>query len=189
MTLSIQFCYGRPTGHAVINGPVGRWWLEWCDAGLLAAAPTDARPQGNPLPEWLAQAWEAFWAGRTFELKLCTMKPMVPFFEKVYQQISRVLPGEVISYRDVAERCGSPRAVKAVAHALQSNPWPLFVPEHRVVAEIPNLLSSLNHRRQELCRQLLQYEQVALNLADEIGQSIDFALERVKQAMQNINWR
>ncbi|MFY0989616.1 methylated-DNA--[protein]-cysteine S-methyltransferase [Halomonas sp. C05BenzN] len=41
--------------------------------------------------------------------------------------------GTTISYAELAERIGSPRAVRAVAGACASNPIALAIPCHRVV--------------------------------------------------------
>ena len=42
--------------------------------------------------------------------------------------------GEISSYGQVAELCGSPGAARAVGGALASNPIPIIIPCHRVVA-------------------------------------------------------
>lgn len=42
--------------------------------------------------------------------------------------------GEICSYGQVAELCGSPGAARAVGGALASNPVPIIIPCHRVVA-------------------------------------------------------
>lgn len=54
---------------------------------------------------------------------------------------SSVTRGSVISYGALAVRCGSPRAARAVGGAMAANPWPLYIPCHRVVranAELGN---------------------------------------------------
>jgi methylated-DNA-[protein]-cysteine S-methyltransferase len=55
------------------------------------------------------------------------------FSRRVLQQTSRIPFGSVITYRDVATRAGSPRAVRAAGNALGANPVPIVVPCHRVV--------------------------------------------------------
>lgn len=56
-----------------------------------------------------------------------------PFFRKVYQELRRLPRGESISYKALAERCGSPKGMRAVGQAMAKNPWPLAVPCHRVM--------------------------------------------------------
>lgn len=49
----------------------------------------------------------------------------------LYETVPR---GSVVSYRELGERAGfGPRAARFVGTAMRLNPWPLFVPCHRVV--------------------------------------------------------
>ncbi len=57
-----------------------------------------------------------------------------PFQLRVWTALLKIPPGEVISYGDLAEVAGSPRAARAVGSSMRKNPVPLFVPCHRVVA-------------------------------------------------------
>jgi methylated-DNA-[protein]-cysteine S-methyltransferase len=57
-----------------------------------------------------------------------------PFQLSVYQILDEIPYGEAISYAEVARRLGRPSAVRAVGSANGSNPMPLIVPCHRVVA-------------------------------------------------------
>ena len=57
-----------------------------------------------------------------------------PFQLSVYQILGKIPYGEAISYTEVARRLGRPSAVRAVGAANGSNPLPLIVPCHRVVA-------------------------------------------------------
>ena len=42
--------------------------------------------------------------------------------------------GETVSYGELAEMAGRPRAARAVGTAMRSNPLPFVIPCHRVVA-------------------------------------------------------
>ena len=53
----------------------------------------------------------------------------------VWLEIAKIPYGETISYTQLAERVGFPRAVRAVASACGANPVPLIIPCHRVVAK------------------------------------------------------
>jgi methylated-DNA-[protein]-cysteine S-methyltransferase len=55
------------------------------------------------------------------------------FTRRVLQATSRIRYGDLRTYTQVAERAGSPRAVRAAGNALGSNPIPIVVPCHRVV--------------------------------------------------------
>jgi AraC family transcriptional regulator of adaptative response/methylated-DNA-[protein]-cysteine methyltransferase len=56
------------------------------------------------------------------------------FQERVWQGLREIPAGETASYTDVAERIGSPDAVRAVAQACGANMLAVAVPCHRVVA-------------------------------------------------------
>ena len=55
------------------------------------------------------------------------------FQQRVWQALREIPAGSTVSYREVAERIGSPGAVRAVAHACATNPLAVAIPCHRVV--------------------------------------------------------
>lgn len=55
------------------------------------------------------------------------------FQERVWRVLREIPPGTTASYAEIAERIGSPRAVRAVAQACASNPIAVAIPCHRVV--------------------------------------------------------
>jgi methylated-DNA-[protein]-cysteine S-methyltransferase len=57
-----------------------------------------------------------------------------PFRKKVWAALRRIPHGRTFSYGEIAQRVGSPGASRAVGGACGSNPIPLFIPCHRVIA-------------------------------------------------------
>ena len=57
-----------------------------------------------------------------------------PFNLRVYELARGILPGQTLSYGEVAARLGEPQAARAVGQALGANPFPIIVPCHRVLA-------------------------------------------------------
>ncbi len=55
------------------------------------------------------------------------------FTEKVLDALSAIPYGETLSYGEVAEKAGSPRASRAVGTICRLNTFPLFIPCHRVL--------------------------------------------------------
>ena len=55
------------------------------------------------------------------------------FQQRVWRALREVPAGETASYREIAERIGSPGASRAVARACASNPVAVAIPCHRVV--------------------------------------------------------
>jgi methylated-DNA-[protein]-cysteine S-methyltransferase len=58
---------------------------------------------------------------------------ITPFRRAVMEECARIPAGETRSYGWLAEQVGKPRAARAVGRVMATNPWPLFVPCHRVV--------------------------------------------------------
>lgn len=57
-----------------------------------------------------------------------------PFQTSVWKELLKIPYGNVITYAEVAEKIGSPRAARAVGNAVGANPIPIIVPCHRIVA-------------------------------------------------------
>jgi len=55
------------------------------------------------------------------------------FQERVWRALREIPPGTTVSYTEIAERIGSPRAVRAVAQACATNHIAVAIPCHRVV--------------------------------------------------------
>lgn len=55
------------------------------------------------------------------------------FQQRVWQALRQIPPGQTASYAQIAERIGSPKAVRGVASACAANPLAVVIPCHRVV--------------------------------------------------------
>jgi AraC family transcriptional regulator of adaptative response/methylated-DNA-[protein]-cysteine methyltransferase len=55
------------------------------------------------------------------------------FQERVWQALRKVPVGTTVTYTEIAQKLGSPRAVRAVAQACAANPIAVAIPCHRVV--------------------------------------------------------
>ena len=55
------------------------------------------------------------------------------FTDRVLHTVARIPYGRTLSYGEVAEKAGNPRAFRAAGTACGANPVPLIVPCHRVV--------------------------------------------------------
>lgn len=58
---------------------------------------------------------------------------MTDFEKKVYSYVLTIPAGRVLTYKQVAEALGRPRAFRAIGNALNKNPNLIQVPCHRVV--------------------------------------------------------
>jgi AraC family transcriptional regulator of adaptative response/methylated-DNA-[protein]-cysteine methyltransferase len=57
------------------------------------------------------------------------------FQQRVWQALRKVPAGATVSYRELAERIGAPKAARAVAQACGANPIAVAIPCHRVVRQ------------------------------------------------------
>ena len=65
------------------------------------------------------------------------------FEREVYEAARRLAPGRVCTYEELAEITGHRGEGRAVDVALGRNPWPLIVPDHRVLPTPGTTLSGL----------------------------------------------
>lgn len=57
------------------------------------------------------------------------------FQQKVFDAVSRIEPGKIITYKGVAESLGKAGAAQAVGSAVAKNPVSYFLPTHRVLPQ------------------------------------------------------
>ncbi|MFN2363135.1 MAG: methylated-DNA--[protein]-cysteine S-methyltransferase, partial [Halarsenatibacteraceae bacterium] len=55
------------------------------------------------------------------------------FQQKILKETVRIPYGQTVSYKELAEKAGSPRAWQAAGQALKNNKLPVIIPCHRVV--------------------------------------------------------
>ena len=94
---------------------------------------------------------------KAFQLPV-DLSGMTPFQQTVLNEVSKVPRGEVVTYGDLARRIGKPRAARAVGQALGSNPVPIVVPCHRVIASDGSLGGYSGRRGVETKEALLMLE-------------------------------
>lgn len=61
------------------------------------------------------------------------------FQKTVWKQLQKIEYGKTVSYTQVAQAIGKPKAVRAVASACGANPLALIIPCHRVIGKSGNL--------------------------------------------------
>jgi methylated-DNA-[protein]-cysteine S-methyltransferase len=135
-------------------GPCG---LAWNEAGLtwvqlpeedrdatrarLLSKVSDAGVMATPkkLPSWVKDAMarvREHLAGKPQDLARVPLdvSRVTPFTAKVFRAAQAVPAGRTTTYGELAGMVGSPGASRAVGRAMATNPWPVIVPCHRVVA-------------------------------------------------------
>ena len=116
---------------------------EHTEARLLAKAESPgSRAAPRAKPAWVTHAIElarAHLDGSASSTPDLATVPLdlsrvTPFAEKVYRELQRVPAGSTVTYGELARAVGSPGAPRAIGRAMATNPFPLFVPCHRVLA-------------------------------------------------------
>lgn len=65
---------------------------------------------------------------------LLDLEQLPPFTATVLSELRSIPFGQVITYKELAHRVGNPKAARAIGNACGRNPFPLFIPCHRVIA-------------------------------------------------------
>jgi methylated-DNA-[protein]-cysteine S-methyltransferase len=111
----------------------------------------------------LRRRLEAFAAGEPSEFDdiELALSPLTAFQQRVIAETRRVAYGQTVTYGELAERAGSPRAARAVGTVMSGNRVPIIIPCHRVLASGGRLGGYSAPRGIELKRRLLDMEAAA----------------------------
>ena len=98
--------------------------LDWDDAGGFL---------GTPLLHAVAQQLYQYFAGerRDFDFPIAPVCTLTE--QAVFTELRRIPFGSTLGYGDIARRLGA--ATKDVIAACRSNPIPILIPSHRVIAD------------------------------------------------------
>lgn len=120
---------------------IGRLLLTLMDRLAVLDPPTADREM-HPLPvepragvaQPVADALGAYAAGHVAALDaLAVTQPGTAFRQAAWAALRGITPGAPVSYTELAQRAGSPRAVRAAGGACAANLVAVVVPCHRVV--------------------------------------------------------
>ena len=112
---AVRYIYFPKNGKAV---KPERNWVESA-AGPVAQAVTQLRE---------------YFAGERTDFDLPLAFEGTPFQRTVWRKLQEIPYGETISYGELAERIGKPKASRAVGSANGANRIPIVIPCHRVLA-------------------------------------------------------
>jgi len=133
--------------HSYVDSPLGPLLLTG-DGEALTGLYTDQHGRlptdlGHRADEEFTQArdqLEEYFAGQREDFDLPISAPGTAFQNAVWQALRRIRYGSTMTYREVAEEIGNPRAVRAVGSANSRNPISIIVPCHRVVGSDGSLI-------------------------------------------------
>jgi methylated-DNA-[protein]-cysteine S-methyltransferase len=140
-------------GYTLFDTPIGRCAVAWSAVGIMALqlperheAATVARLRRRnpglerrepPAPVRRAiKAIQRMLDGAGTELSdiVLDLGGLSPFQRRVYQAARAIPAGRTVSYGALAAQLGKPGAARAIGRAMGSNPVPIIVPCHRVLA-------------------------------------------------------
>ena len=142
---------GETIRHAIVDGPFGRaligatekgiCWLSFDGKGGPAAQLREMQADWPAArfvedADFIAPAAErafAFARGMALDQPLGLHVQGTNFQLKVWEALLKIPFGETCTYRDIAERIGSPKASRAVGAAVGANMISLLIPCHRVI--------------------------------------------------------
>ena len=136
--------------YTIMNSPVGKLLLAQSKKGLNHIIfeyqihqfesilhkkyPNQPIERNNAALQPVVDQLKAYFSGErnTFNLNLDLVMP--PFQMDALNVVKQIPYGSYLTYKEVAERAGNPKAVRAVGSANAHNPLPIVVPCHRVLA-------------------------------------------------------
>jgi methylated-DNA-[protein]-cysteine S-methyltransferase len=133
--------------HSYLDSPLGPLLLTG-DGHSLTGLYTDQHGRlptdlGERADEEFAEArsqLDQYFAGERNDFDLPLNVPGTAFQRAVWQALREIPYGCTMSYREVAERVGSPLAMRAVGSANSRNRISIIVPCHRVVGSDGKLI-------------------------------------------------
>lgn len=111
-----------------------RGMLTAIDLTAQQLPPTPPCSSFGPELEGIVRKYDKLKADAWPDLPLDT-HALTPFTQTVLMTLLHTTPrGTWTTYKQLATACGSPRGARAVGGVMARNPWPLYIPCHRVLA-------------------------------------------------------
>jgi methylated-DNA-[protein]-cysteine S-methyltransferase len=130
------------TYYSWFESPVGPLLLAGTKAGLQLVSFSAGTRTKNVDVEWhedsavfteVVGQLKSYFAGERKAFDLPLVLEGTEFQKKVWTALQDIPYGETVSYKALAQRVGSPKAVRAVGAANGANPIPIIIPCHRVI--------------------------------------------------------
>ncbi len=90
--------------------------------------------------EKAAQQIEEFFQGKRKQFDLKLTPKGTDFQKKVWNQLLQIPFGKTVSYQEITNQLGDPKAIRAVANANGKNPLWIVIPCHRVIGSDGSLI-------------------------------------------------
>lgn len=140
-TITVQH-YSSPCGILLLGSFGDKLCLcDWqvekhrnhVDNRLKRMLHADFKEGSSAIIEKAAGQLDGYFAGKRKAFDLPLLFTGTDFQKKVWEELLKIPFGQTISYKELAQRIGMPKAVRAVANANGANAMSIFVPCHRVI--------------------------------------------------------
>lgn len=126
-----------PLHVAVVEGPLGKVWVE-SDGVLITRLSFEALTvrKVKPPKVLLDAQWQldAYFAKKRKNFDLPVQRSGTRFQKLVWDALEAIPFGQSMTYQGIAEHIGGKAIARTVGNACGSNPVPIIVPCHRVIA-------------------------------------------------------
>ena len=126
----------NPIHRAFLKTPIGYLEVTATEKGIHSLYFLDFRVRVNRVPHEMKESvlqlkeyFNGYRQGFTLPLDI----EGTPFQVKVWNELLKIPYGSTITYMELANRIGEPKALRAVGHANGSNPVSVIIPCHRVI--------------------------------------------------------
>ena len=122
----------------VINSPLGFIKIEGNNDGIFSLNFCDSTSESPEVPPELEDAvtqLKEYFAGTRKEFTLKISPQGTEFQQKVWELLQQVPHGKTISYSQLSDQYGDPKAIRAVASANGKNPILIIIPCHRIISK------------------------------------------------------
>ena len=131
-----------PIWYTSMDSPFGLLCVAGTTTGLIRVdfqrGNRPVRPEAawQEAPEHLetaTQQLQEYFQGQRQFFTLALAPLGTPFQQRVWQELQRIPFGTTLTYRELAQRLGTPHAARAVGHANGQNPLAIVIPCHRLI--------------------------------------------------------
>ncbi len=128
--------------YRYIESPIGALLLAGTEAGLVYIGFPEGKGKVVPAEDWeqvpdchveAEQQLAEYFRGERTEFSMQLDPHGTEFQLQVLDALQKIPYGSTCTYRDIAERIGRKKAVRAVGAANGRNPLPIVIPCHRVI--------------------------------------------------------
>jgi methylated-DNA-[protein]-cysteine S-methyltransferase len=128
--------------YTTLASPVGALFLTSNGEAITELFMEKHKGGPKPMGDWrrddalfqeAADQLRAYFAGELTEFDLPLATGGAPFQKRVWAELRKIAYGSTISYGELAQQVGNPKASRAVGAANGSNPISIIIPCHRVI--------------------------------------------------------